>query len=363
MTHDQIHSLLQIQLYRSNTVRDLLVSLLIFAGSMAVLWVFKTLIFRRLKKLVSKTPTTLDDFLLEIFNKTILPLLYLGSAYIALNHLDISRSTDRAIGSVFKVATIIQVVRAFLSVLTYLIRNSWIKLETHGSIASKSIVTLARIVVWLVAILFIIDNLGYDINSVIAGLGVGGVAVALAAQTILGDVFNYFVIIFDKPFKEGDFIVMDEFKGEIERIGIKSTRIRSLQGELLIVSNSNLTASRVRNYKHMEKRRALLTLGVVYQTPPAKLRQAVLTVRSIIEGTPGVILDRAHFKTFGDFSLIIEAVYFVKDYEYNAFMGVQERVNLAIMEAFEREGIEFAYPTQTLFVNGTARGAVDLIKN
>lgn len=352
MTQTDFQSFLDIQLFRSNTLRDLFESVVIFAGSIAVLWVLKFWIVSRLKKAAAKTPGDLDDFLIELFDKAILPILYLGSIYFAISHLDLTKSVHKGIALGFKAILIIQVVRLLMSVLTYSVQTSWLKNIAPGSLAAKSALGLIKVVLWIIAAIFLIDNLGFDVNSVVAGLGIGGVAVALAAQTILGDLFNYFVITFDRPFVEGDFIVVDEFKGEIEKIGIKSTRIRSLDGDQLIISNTNLTSSRVRNYKRMLKRRASFKIGVTYQTSVEKMRRIPAMIRTIIEATPKTTVDRVHFSSFADSSLVIEAVYFIHSPDYNQYMDGQQAINLAIMEIFEREKIEFAYPTQTVYNYG-----------
>lgn len=199
--------------------------------------------------------------------------------------------------------------------------------------------------------LFLIDNLGYDITTLVAGLGIGGIAVALAAQTILGDLFSYLVIFFDKPFEIGDFIIIDDKMGTIEYIGIKTTRIRTLSGEQLICSNTDLTNSRVHNYKRMEKRRVVFSFGVIYQTAASQIKRIPGIVREIIESDAGNTFDRAHFSSYGDFSLNFEVVYYVMTPDYNIYMDRQQAINIAIFERFEQEKIEFAYPTQTVLLN------------
>ena len=362
MTQAEFQALLDTPLFRSNTVRDLCESLIIFTGSLALFWVFKFWVVGRLKKAASKTAGNFDDFLIELFDKAVLPILCLGSVYFALSHLDLAKSVHKFIGLGFKAALIIQVVRLLMSVLTYSVQNSWLKTIAPGSLAAKSALGLIRVVLWVIAAIFLIDNLGFDVNSVVAGLGIGGVAVALAAQTILGDLFNYFVITFDKPFVEGDFIIVDGFMGEIERIGIKSTRIRSLDGDQLVVSNTSLTASRVRNFKRMQKRRIVFTLGVVYQTPLEKMRRIHAMVRTIIDSQENVSTDGVHFKQFADSSLLVEAVYFINSPDYNKYMDAQHAINLGILEAFQREKIEFAYPTQTVYNYGEIP-ELKLVKN
>ena len=209
--------------------------------------------------------------------------------------------------------------------------------------------TVIKVAVWGLGVTFLLDNLGFKISAVVAGLGIGGIAVALAAQTVLGDLFSYFTIFFDRPFEVGDFIVIDDFLGTVEYIGIKTTRLRSLSGEQLIFSNTDLTSSRLRNYKRMENRRVVFQLGVTYQTKTEQLREIPEIIAHIIKKSDNTVFDRAHFSSYGDFSLNFETVYYVKSRDYNIYMDTQQTINLLIYRQFAEEGIEFAYPTQTLF--------------
>jgi len=181
-------------------------------------------------------------------------------------------------------------------------------------------------------------------------LGVGGIAVALAVQNILGDLFASLSIVLDKPFVIGDFIVVDTFVGTVEHIGLKTTRLRSLSGEQVIFSNTDLLGSRIRNYKRMYERRVVFTLGLVYQTPMEKVESVGKILQEIIELEPQARFDRAHFKEFGDSALVYEIVYFIKTSDFNAYMDAQQRINLAIMQRFEEQGISFAYPTRTVYM-------------
>jgi len=219
----------------------------------------------------------------------------------------------------------------------------------------RGITAIVSFFIWVLGFIFLLDNLGFEITTVIAGLGIGGIAIALAAQAVLGDLFSYFVIFFDRPFEIGDFIVIGEFRGNIEHIGIKTTRVRSLSGEQLIFANSDLTSSRIQNFKRMDKRRVVFKLGVTYQTPAEKIEQAVKIVEQIIIDHPDVTYDRGHFATFGAFSLDLEFVYFVLSNDYNQYMNIQQDVNFRVLREFEKLGVAFAYPTQTLFVNKTEK--------
>jgi small-conductance mechanosensitive channel len=230
--------------------------------------------------------------------------------------------------------------------------NYWIKKESNATriTAIRGVETFLRIVIWVIALIVLLDNLGIQVSALVAGLGIGGIAVALAAQNLLGDLFSYFIIFFDHPFEIGDFIIIDNFLGTIESIGIKTTRIRSLGGEEIIFSNTDLVNSRLRNYKRMRKRRVLFKFAVIYQTTLEKLKEIPAIVTEIIQQINGATLDRVHFAAFGDFSLDFEVVYYVNSSDYNRYMDVQQEIYFRIKEEFEKRGIEFAYPTQTLFL-------------
>ena len=215
----------------------------------------------------------------------------------------------------------------------------------------QGIFKVIRALIWTVAVLFFLDNIGFKISTVIAGLGIGGIAVGLAAQAVLKDLFSYFSIIFDRPFELGDFIIVGDYLGTVEYIGAKTTRIRSLGGEQLIFSNTDLTDSRVRNYKRMEKRRVGFKLGVTYDTNHQKLQEIPKIIEAAIKSIKDTAFDRAHFSSYGDFSLIFEVVYYVLSSDYNKYMDIQQEINLAINKEFSLRKIEFAYPTQTIYLN------------
>ena len=209
---------------------------------------------------------------------------------------------------------------------------------------------LGKLVLYVVAILFVLANLDVEIGPLLAGFGIAGIAVGLALQNILGDLFASLTIILDKPFVIGDFIIVDDKMGTVEHIGLKTTRVKSLSGEQLVFGNSDLLGSRIRNFKRMAERRIVFGFGVVYQTPHEKLATIGDTVREIVQSFPDTRFDRAHFKSFGDSSLDFEAVFYMLKPDYNLFMDTQQAINLALMRRFEEAGIEFAYPTQTLYI-------------
>jgi len=209
---------------------------------------------------------------------------------------------------------------------------------------------VSRIVIWSLVVLLALDNAGIDVTALVAGLGVGGVAVALAVQNILGDLFASLSIVFDKPFAVGDFLIIDSYMGSVEYVGLKTTRLRSLSGEQRVFSNSDLLGSRIRNYGRMYERRVSFDIGVTYQTPRDKLRMIPEILREAIESQKQTRFDRSHFKAYGDSSLLFETVYYVGVPDYNIYMDIQQAVNLRVHERFEEEGVEFAYPTRTLLV-------------
>jgi small-conductance mechanosensitive channel len=229
--------------------------------------------------------------------------------------------------------------------------------ERHKDVDAAGVTMLlalsfaGRLMIWVGATLTAIAFLEINITPWVAGLGIGGVAVALAAQNILGDLFASVSIVLDKPFVLGDFIAVDDKMGEIEHIGLKTTRLRSLSGEQLIFSNTDLLKSRIHNYKRMQERRVVFTIGAAYETPYEKVAAIPGMLREIIESQRPVRFDRAHFARYADSALIFEAVYYVLTADYNKYMDVQQAVNLAILHRFAAEGIAFAYPTRTVYLH------------
>jgi small-conductance mechanosensitive channel len=212
----------------------------------------------------------------------------------------------------------------------------------------RGILVFVRIVAWVLATILVLDNLGVRVSTFVAGLGIGGIAIALAAQAVLGDLFSYFVIFFDRPFQVGHSIKVGNFQGEVESIGIKTTRIRSLSGEIIVMSNKYLTDNQVQNFRLLQRRRAPVTFDIDYATPNDKLRDIPVLVRSIVEGMGNATLDRAHFQSFQESGLRFEAVFFVETPEYNTYMDILQEFNLKLKEGLEARGIGFAVPTRVI---------------
>jgi small-conductance mechanosensitive channel len=319
-----------------------------------VLFILQKNVLGRLKRLAEKKEAKVDDFFLVNAERTLMPLLYFGAFYLSTRNLSLSASAQKILYTIGVVFLTFLATRFLTAVLAFLMREIWLKKETAENRARdlKILFPIMRAVLWGLALVFLLDNLGFKISTVIAGLGIGGIAVAMASQTVLGDLFAYMAILLDKPFELGDFVILsDGFLGTIEYIGIKTTRIRSLSGEQIIISNSDLTNHRVRNYKRMQERRVVFKLGVTYGTSPEKLEKAVSLVKDVITNHQDVRLDRAHFSEFGGFNLVIEVVYWVLSPDYNLYMDIQQDLNFAIQKAYAKEGIEFAFPTQTLYLH------------
>lgn len=338
-----------------NTISGYLSALGVFVGGLAVIYVFKRYFLTRLQRWADATDTSIDDLLVNAIQKSVVPVLYFGALYIALHTLVLSQDFKHGLRVAVIILFTFLVVRAVVSAVNFGLQ-AYLKKSADaagGEKQLKGIRGLINFAIWVVALVFLLDNLGVKISAVVAGLGIGGIAVALAAQAVLGDLFSYFVIFFDKPFEIGDFIIVGDKMGVVEHIGIKTTRIRALGGEQMVFSNTDLTNSRVHNFKKMERRRVVFNLGVIYQTPSEKLKIIPQMVKRVIDGQEGAAFDRGHFASYGDFSLNFEFVYYVTGADYNKYMDIQQAINLAIFESFEKEKIEFAYPTQTLFVAKT----------
>lgn len=346
--------------WRANDLYDWSVAGAIAIGIVVLLMVLKHAGARAVAALARRTATPIDNIAVDVIRVTRIWLLLPVALYAGASALTLPRKLEQLVDTVVVVALMLQValwVNRFI--------RGWLELqiEKRRGVDGESVTALtllgfgARVLVWALMLLLVLDHLGFDITALIAGLGIGGVAVALAVQNILGDLFASLSIVLDKPFVVGDFIVVGDLRGNVEHIGLKTTRVRSLDGELIVFSNADLLKSRIRNFKRMQERRVAFSVGVIYQTPRAKLERIPVILREAVERQPHTRFDRAHFKAYGDFALQYEVVYYVLKPEFNVYMDVQQAINLEIYERFAQEGIEFAYPTQTVFVQGAAAPA------
>ncbi|MCF7866354.1 mechanosensitive ion channel family protein [Candidatus Woesearchaeota archaeon] len=316
--------------------------------------ILKAVIMGWLKVIAKKTKNDFDDALLDAIDEIKWPFYVLIALFSAAGYLSVNNILDK----ITFILTILVVVFYIGKILRVIIvhgarllgEKNKSKDEVPDDTMAHVLSTIIQIFIWVGAILFILSNLGFNVGTALAGVGIGGIAIAFALQNVLSDIFASFSIYFDKPFKKGDYIVIGTDMGVVERIGIKSTRIKTLQGQELVVSNKELTETRVNNFKKMERRRAVFTLGVTYDTSVKKLEKIPKIIAKIFERVDNADLDRAHFKSYGDFSLNYEIVYYVNAPDYAIYMDIQQDVNLEIKRTFEKEKIEFAYPTQTLFI-------------
>lgn len=315
---------------------------------------------RRLAGLSKRTKTEIDDLVVAILGKTRRSILLVVAVYAGTLALDLPTRLNAGFRHAAFIAAAIQVgiwLSAALSLTIESYRKRVIAEDPGSATGMHAIGYIGRAVIWVLVLLSVADNVGVDVTALVASLGVGGIAIALAVQSILGDVFASLSIIFDKPFLVGDFVRVGDSTGSVENIGIKTTRLRSLSGEQLVISNSDMLGSRIQNYGRMYERRATFSLGVTYDTPREKLARIPDMVREAIEAEEGVRFDRAHFKEFGAYSLNIDAVYYILSPEYGAYMDIQQSINLEISRRFEEEGIEFAFPTQVVHVNPAQGGS------
>jgi len=326
---------------------------------LALGWV-NALARRRVAAAAKHTTTNVDDGVVAVLAGTKTVFLLVFSIFFGSLSIEVP---DRVRGTIATFAMLALIVQgglwasALLRFVLQVYTERQLKDDAAALTTMSAVGFMAKLALWVVVLLVALDNLGVDITALVTGLGIGGIAVALALQNILADLFASLTIVLDKPFVINDFLIVNEFLGSVEHIGLKTTRLRSLSGEQLIFSNADLLGSRIRNYGRMYERRVVFTIGVVYQTPRDQLTKIQGMLRSAIEAQEKTRFDRAHFKEYGPYSLNFEAVYYVLDPTYLVYMDIQQAINLRIHEQFEAEGIEFAYPSQTVFVvHGDAEG-------
>jgi small-conductance mechanosensitive channel len=335
----------------------LVIAIAVFVG---LRWLQRASV-RRLKRFASQTSTTLDDLTLGLIRHTQPIVLLIVALYVGSLALPLGPAMAANVRLVLLLAVLWQVGLWGHEVINYALEelNRRRAGEDAGlQTAAGALRFVARLALWSLLVMIALNNLHVNITTLVAGLGVGGIAVALAVQNILGDLFASLSIILDRPFAVGHFIVVDSISGTVDHVGLRTTRVRSLSGEEIVVSNTDLLKSRIHNYKMLFERRVLFGFGVTYDTGYEKLAGIPSTVREIIEGVPKTRFDRAHFKEYGDSSLNFEVVYFIQDPDYNVYMDIQQAINLELYRRFEHEHIEFAFPTRTLYLaNGDLSAA------
>lgn len=355
-----------------NPVSDWVRAAIALIATFLALGIAKRLIVARLAKLAERTETDFDDLVIDLVKRTKRWFLFVVALYIAHHFItwpapDLDKDGNPDTLGLwelrFRRALIVSLwIQAGLwgrGVLDYGIRRM-VRGRGPDDAASTMGTTvlsfIGSLVLWTLILLQCLDALTVPVTSLIASLGVGGIAVALAAQNVLGDLFASIAILLDKPFVVGDGIQVGDFNGTVEKIGVKTTRLRSVNGEEIVMGNSDLISSRIRNFKRLQERRVITQIGVEYDTPVATLRDIPQMLKEIVAKVPDTRFDRAHFTGFGDSALKFELVYFAQKLDYGAMMDMQQAVNLEILARFEREKIQFAFPTQTMRMVQTSAG-------
>lgn len=335
-----------------NTLRAWLTAVVVCTATLLVVWVVRSVVLARLRRIASQTSTRWDDLAVELLADLRVWCVLAVTAAIGSRPLSFPEGVHNGVRYFAVIVVALQALLSSRLLLNFLIEQILNKAKRADGTPDPSVASATTIIRFMgmlvlgsLLVLLTLANLNVEITPLITGLGIGGIAIALAAQSILGDLFASLSILFDKPFLVGHFIVVGDLSGTVEKIGVKSTQVRALSGELIIFRNTDLLGSRVRNFFFLKERRAVFKVGVVYETPPAKLRDVARIIREAVESQALARLDRAHFASLGAYSLDFECVYFVLAPDYKVYMDVQQAINLTLIERFAAEGISFAYPT------------------
>ena len=331
-----------------NPVADWLVALVVVAAVAAGLDAVKSILARRLAALAARTDAKWDDIAVAALRSTKLLVLIIVGIYAGASFLALPDKAQLFIGRVTITAVLIQVaIWGDRALRTWLVATRAQRNEDPDRITSSAAIAfLVRVALWAVVALMVLDNLGVNITTLVASLGIGGIAIALAVQSILGDLFASLSIVLDKPFVVGDFIIVDKMLGTVEKIGLKTTRVRSLSGEQIVFSNNDLLKSRIQNLRRMESRRVVFQFGVSHLTPASLLRGLPEMVQEIVAAQPQVRFDRAHLAGIAAPVFNYEVVYYVDNTDYTVYMNVQQEIYLSILAGLEERGVSLALPVQ-----------------
>lgn len=328
----------------------------IVVGGTLFLAAVRALIHRRLSARAPLTPNRIDDLLADLVRRTSLFSLMSLATLAAVSVVVLPSNVARIARDAASVVCLIQAgVWASRTVREVIERRFDTTAGGGGKREDQPVIRMAtlaiRLALWAILILVALDNLGINVTALITGLGVGGIAIALATQNILGDIFASVSILIDKPFVLGDFISIDDYMGTVEQIGVKTTRVRALSGEQIVFANSDLLKSRLRNYKTQRERRVVFRISVAYETPAEKVQAIPGMLRATVEAQKTTRFDRAHLVSLGESALLYEVVYWVMDGNYAVYMDIQQAINLEIHRKLGEEGVAFAFPTRTLHVH------------
>jgi small-conductance mechanosensitive channel len=345
------------EFYFGNTLLTWLITIGILCLAFIILKLVLKAITHRFARFAEKTHTDIDDLVVEVLKRTRSFFLGALAILIAIQIPELSPSSVRIVHSLLILLFLLQGAIWGNAIITFLLARSVKKRVAEDAAAATTLAALgfvSKLLLWTVILLLALDNLGVDITALVAGLGIGGIAIALALQNILGDLFASLSIVLDKPFVIGDFIIVGDHMGSVEYVGLKTTRIRSLSGEQIVFSNADLLGSRIRNFKRMFERRVVFSIGITYDTPGEKLTTVSDILKEVVSKQPTTRFDRAHFKSYGDSALLYEAVYYVLSPDFTTYMDIQQSINVELFHRLKKEGIEFAFPTRTIHLNQTS---------
>jgi small-conductance mechanosensitive channel len=355
------------RLIYGNSIERWLTGLVIAAGVLLALLLLRRVVVARLGKIAAHTPNRVDDLIVEMLARTRTAVLTVLSLIIASRWLLLPAHADNLLGTLGKLALLVQAALWAIGAVDFWAREYRTRPSSSGDRAGVATIQAlsigAKAVVWVLIGFSALKTFGIDVTALITGLGISGIAIALAVQNILGDLLAALSIVFDKPFDVGDTIIVDQVIGTVEHIGLKTTRIRSIGGEQVILGNADLLKSRLRNMKRMYQRRAVFQLDVVYETPPDMLERIPGILREIVTAQNPVKFERSHVATFTDSAIRIETVYFVLDPDYGKFMDIQQAINIAVLRRFAGERIEFAFPTRRMIHETKSTDGITTLPN
>lgn len=334
------------EMFIGEETRRYVYALFLFIATWGGIRLFRLLVLVRLKSITEKTSNSFDDRLIEGLQNVSLVFPFFLALYVAMRSLLGPENIPKIVTGLFLLLLVYEVIKLIRVFVDFTLEKTKRRDETMINGIKLSV----SLFLWATGFLLILSNLGFNISALAASLGIGGIAIALAIQNILGDLFASFSIYFDKPFRIGDFIVVGNDKGTVRKIGLKTTRVRTLQGEELVISNRELTSARVQNFKKMQKRRVSFSLGVEYDTSSALVKTIPTLVEKAITTQEGAEFERCHFAEFGDSALLFDIVYYIDSGDYGVYMDIQQEVNLSIKDQFEKKKVSMAFPTQTVYV-------------
>jgi len=353
---EYINSLFQESGYQVNPIiGQSIAALILLTLTIIIGWIVYHIFAYYFTRWAKKTKTTVDDEIIKNVKKPIYFLVILIGFWYAVDQLVFLDVYNVYIGYIFLTAEILLVAYIITRVINVFV--SWyagrLARKTKQEVSTNILIIFKKLlhaVVYIFAFLILLYLSKIDLSGALVGLGVGGIAIAFALQNVLSDAFSAFSIFFDRPFEIGDFIVIGDDAGTVTHVSMKSTRIKLLRGEELVISNKTILEKSIHNYKKLQKRRIVFTIGVTYGTPIKKLKKIESMIREVIGNCQSCQIDRIHFREFGAFSLNFEIVYFIDSSDYNTYMDIQQEINFGIAEAFEKEKIEIAFPTQTIYL-------------